>query len=171
MAQPSKISYEEAITGVQWEKQWEAGESIEWVMTSVKQWPSAYKFKTALRVGSIRPEGLFLQIDFKASLLEGVPDKIYMTLLVNNARVFGVDENGASNHVNKVGRDRPYFMQKISHPHIHLPTPDSSYGYSEPLDRLPVAELWRVFLERANIYGAPALNLPTDRIEPQMSLL
>ncbi|MBK3465842.1 hypothetical protein [Pseudomonas sp. MF6776] len=171
MAKPSKISYEEAMAGLEVEKHWVAGDSIEWVQTSVKQWPSSFKFRTALQVGNVRPEGLFLQLDYKPSLIQDVPDKLYMTLLVNNARVFGIDENGSANHVNKVGIGREFFMRKISHPHIHLPVPEASYGYIEPLNAQPVSSLWQVFLSRANIIGAPPLNLPTENDEPQMRLI
>lgn len=171
MAKPSKISYEEAMAGLEAEKHWDAGDSIEWVRTSVNLWPSTFKFRTALRIGSIRPEGLFLQLDYKASLIQDVPDKVYMTLLVNNARVFGVDENGQANHMNKVGIGREHFMKKVSHPHIHIPVAEASYGYSEPLEAQPVSSLWQVFLTRANIIGAPPLNLPTEDDEPQMRLI
>jgi len=171
MAKPSKIPYEEAIAGIDLVKNWEAGPSVEWIKTSIKQWPSSFKFRTALRVGSARLEGLYLQLDYKRSLIEDVPDKLYMTLLINNARVFGVDENGSSNHINTVGLGQPHFMKKVAHPHIHLPVPDASYGYIEPLDPQPVSSLWQLFLKHANIYGAPPLNLPTDEEEPQMRLI
>lgn len=171
MAKPSKISYEEAMAGLDAEKHWDAGESIEWVQTSVNHWPSSFKFRTALRVGNIRPEGLFLQMDYKASLIQDVPDKLYMTLLVNNARVFGIDENGQAGHINKVGIGREHFMKRISHPHIHLPVPEASYGYIEPLKAQSASSLWQVFLSRANIIGAPPLNLPMEDDEPQMRLI
>ncbi|MBD1553592.1 hypothetical protein [Pseudomonas typographi] len=171
MAKPSRIPYDEAVAGIAIPKTWEAGNTIEWVMTSTKQWPAAYKFRTALGVGAVRPEGLFLQLDYKKSLIEFVPDKLYMTLLVNNARVFGIDENGASNHINTVGAGLPHFMAKVSHPHLHIPVPDASYGYIEPLAPQPVTSLWQLFLERANITGAPPLNLPRDEDQLQMRLI
>ncbi|MBD8592331.1 hypothetical protein IFT75_02810 [Pseudomonas sp. CFBP 8758] len=172
MGKPSKISYDEAIAGLTAEKHWEGAGSIEWVMTTAKQWPASFKFRTALRVGSVRPEGLFLQLDYKMSLIEDVPDKLYMTLLVNNSRVFGVDVNGFAGHINKVGVGKPFFMRRVSHPHIHLPVPEASYGYIEPIDEQPVSSLWQLFLSRANILGAPPLlNHPKVEQNPQQMRL
>ncbi|MDV9031342.1 hypothetical protein Q7C30_004375 [Pseudomonas sp. RAC1] len=172
MGKPSKISYDEAMAGLVAEKHWESGDSIKWVMTTVKQTPASFKFRAALRVGSVRPEGLFLQLDYKMSLIEDVPDKFYMTLLVNNSRIFGLDVNGIAGHVNKVGVGRPYFMQRVSHPHIHLPVPEASYGYIEPIDEQPVSDLWQAFLKRANIKGAPeVLNHPKVEQNPQQMRL
>jgi hypothetical protein len=160
LAKPLKIPYEEALAGIQKQKQWTAGPAIDWVQTSVNHWPFAYRHRSVLKVGNILAEGLVLQLEYKGGVIDGLPERLYFTLLVGGARVFGVDEDGVTSHVNRAGLGQPYFQQTIGHPHIHLPVPEASYGYAEPIDRVEVEMLWQHFLERANITGAPRLNLP-----------
>ena len=172
MAKPLKIPYEEALAGIQKEKHWTAGGEIEWVQTSVNHWPFAYKHRSVLRVGNVLAEGLMVQLEYKGGVIEDLPERLCFTLLVGGARVFGIDEDGVTRHVNRVGIGQPFYQQTIGHPHIHLPVPEASYGYAEPIDRVPVEMLWQSFLERANILDGPRLNLPgMERPDGQLRLI
>jgi hypothetical protein len=167
-----KIPFDVAIREIEREKHWTAGPYIDWVQTSVNRWPFAFKHRSVLRVGDRMAEGLFIQLEYKAGTIENLPERIYFGLHVGGARTFAVDEDGVTGHTNKVGRGMPFYQQRVGHPHIHLPVLESSYGYVEPLDRCPVEELWQLFLERANIHGAPPLNLPgADSTDVQLRLI
>jgi len=119
-------------------------------------------------------EGYFIDLYHKFSGLAAVPDKVSMTLVANGARVLALDENGPSEHVNTVGKDHPFYGQNADHPHLHTPVPESSSEYAEPIRRVDIEGLWRVFLERANIEAAPPFNLPPRKPQAgggQMDLL
>ncbi|MFF7706036.1 hypothetical protein [Pseudomonas sp. NPDC007930] len=172
MAKPRTIPYERALSGINLEKHWTAGERIEWVQTSVQNWPFAYKHRSVLRTGSRFAEGLFVQLDYKAGIIGGLPERLYFGLFVDGARTCALDEDGVSGHINKIGAGQPFYRCVVGHPHVHIPVPDGSYGYAEPVQRLPLHELWQVFLSRANIIGAPPLELPGGETSAgQMRLL
>lgn len=176
MAKPKTISPEVARKMIERPKFWLPNAKITWAKTTVKRFPCAYKFRVGLEVdaavGRVEPEGLFIECYFKKSLIHGVPDTLSITLLVQNSRAFGVDENGPSEHMNKVGLGQPYHRLTVAHPHIHLPVDESSYGYAEPLAPQSLENLWRLFREKANIYEAPNLTLPgTGAPDEQMELL
>lgn len=176
MAKPKTIAPEIARKMIDRPKFWLPNAKITWAQTTVKRFPSAYKFRVGLEVsaaaGRVEPEGLFIECYFKKSLIHEVPDTLSITLLVQNSRAFGVDENGPSEHTNKVGLGQPYHRQNVAHPHIHLPVDESSYGYAEPLDSQSLEDLWNLFLEKANIQEAPRLTLPGFGVpNEQMELL
>lgn len=79
--------------------------------------------------------GYFLDIFHKYSDLPGVPDKVSMTFVAGGARLLAIDENGPSEHVNSVGKGMLYYGKNADHPHVHVPVPESSSGYAEPIDR------------------------------------
>lgn len=160
MAKPLKIPYETAIQGIALEKHWTAGPFIEWVQSSLHNWPNTYKHRSILRVGDRLEEGLFVQLEYKEGTIGEVPERLYFGLHVGGARSLAIDEDGVTGHTNTVGLGRPFYKQRVGHPHVHLPVQEASYGYAEPIMRAPVEELWQQFLQRANIMGAPKLNLP-----------
>ncbi|HEJ5564190.1 hypothetical protein ACSET8_02615 [Pseudomonas aeruginosa] len=160
MAKALKIPYETAIQGIALEKHWTAGPFIEWVQSSLHNWPNTYKHRSILRVGDRLEEGLFVQLEYKEGTLGDVPERLYFGLHVGGARSLAIDEDGVTGHTNSVGLGRPFYKQRVGHPHVHLPVQEASYGYAEPITRAPVEELWQQFLQRANILGAPKLNLP-----------
>lgn len=166
------IPYEDAMLGIDTKKQWLGSDRIDWVMTTVKKWPSTYKYRASLMVGERTEEGLFVQLDYKAGSLPGAPERLYFGLFVQSARSFAVDDGGFTRHRNKVGKGLPFYQQVIGHPHMHIPVFEASYGYAEPLNREPAEQLWQLFLMRANIQGAPPLNLPDETGQTgQMRLL
>lgn len=162
MAQQSQIPYDEAMAGLEAEKAWPEGLPIDWIALSQKKFPSGYSFRASLSLNGRYPEGLFVDLYYKPSVFaQGKgPDKIYMQLLVNSAVVFAIHENGLSRHLNRVGQGMPFYRQAVGHPHVHLPVREASYGYSEPLERASLGSLWASFIDRANIIGAPDLELP-----------
>jgi hypothetical protein len=176
MAKPKTISPVIARQMISRPKFWLPHARITWAQTTVKRFPRAYKFRVGLEIeaaaGRVEPEGLFIQCYFKKSLICDVPDTLSITLLVQNSRAFGVDENGPSDHVNKIGQGQPYYQQKVTHPHIHIPVDELSYGYAEPLAPQSLEGLWNLFLEKANIHEAPSLTLPSAGVpDEQMELL
>jgi len=156
------IPYRDAADGIEAHKDWLGADRIEWVMTTVHRWPSSYKYRAALQVDDRGVEGMFVQLEYKAGKLDGAPERLYFGLFVQGSRSFAVDDGGFTRHRNKVGRGLPFYQKTIGHPHVHIPVLEASYGYAEPIDRLPAEQLWQLFLRRANIYGAPTLNLPDD---------
>ncbi|MCQ4245576.1 hypothetical protein CXK93_12240 [Stutzerimonas decontaminans] len=156
------IPYREAIEGIDAIKQWLGSNRIEWVMTTVHRWPSIYKYRAAVQVGERTIEGMFVQLEYKAGRVDGAPERLYFGLFVQSSRCFAVDNGGFTRHRNKVGRGLPFYQQTIGHPHMHVPVLEASYGYAEPVENQTAEQLWQLFLERANILGAPKLNLPDD---------
>ena len=119
-------------------------------------------------------EGYFLDVFHKYSNFPDVPDKVSMTFVAGGARLLALDENGPSEHVNTVGKGMHFYGKNAEHPHIHVPVPESSSGYAEPIDRTDIQALWRIFLERASISGAPPFTLPPRQPQSesgQMDLL
>ncbi|AVX90019.1 hypothetical protein PkP19E3_17660 [Pseudomonas koreensis] len=162
MVSKNLIPYEEAMKGINTQKRWFGGDRIDWVMTSVHKWPSTHKYRATLMVGERTLEGLFVQLEFKAGKVDGVPEHLYFGFFVKSSRSFAVDEGGFTRHRNKVGKGLAYYQQTIGHPHMHIPVLEASYGYAEPIPRESAEQLWQLFLMRANITGAPKLNLPDE---------
>lgn len=176
MAKPKTIPSATAVKVIDTPKFWLPNSEFAWAQTSVKKFPSSYKLRLGLEVetsgGRIEPEGLFIECFFKKSFIDLIPDTLYMSLLVQNARVFGIDENGPGGHINRVGLGMPFYQQQVNHPHMHIPADESSYGYAEPISRQPIKELWNLFLKQANIYEAPSIILPGEtNLSTQMDLL
>lgn len=156
------IPYRDAIAGIDVSKNWLGADRIEWVMTTVQRWPSTYKYRAALQVGDRTVEGMFVQLEYKGGKIDGAPERLYFGLFVRSCRSFAVDEGGFTRHRNKVGKGLPFYQETIGHPHMHIPVLEASYGYAEPIDRQPAEQLWQLFLKRANILGAPNMNLPDE---------
>lgn len=176
MAKPKAISSAVAREIIDKPKFWLPSAGFPWAQTTVKKFPSAYKLRAGLEVeaggGRVEPEGLFVDCYYKKSLIHGVPDTLSLTLLVQNARVFGLDENGPSSHINRIGAGMPYYQQQVSHPHIHIPVDEACYGYAEPIPAQSIEELWTLFLKQANIHEAPDIVLPgTTESTNQLELL
>lgn len=164
MAKPNQIAYDDAMLGIAADKHWAGHDAIRWQLNTVKRFPSAYSSRIPLRIGAEIKEGLFVSLYYKQSFDAGIPDKISMTLLVDNARVLGLDQNGVSDHINTVGHGLSHFQQQIPHPHLHLPVKEASSGYAEPLSDMGLHEMWKLFLSRANISGAPDFELPRGQM-------
>lgn len=160
MASPKTISFDEAIHAALQPKVWAGGTRITWRSTSSRRFPIPYSFRAGLEADGKTAEGWFVDLYFKRSRIPGARDTLSMALIANNTRVIAIDDNGPSAHINAVGVGLPYFQQQIDHPHLHMPVPDGSEGYAEPLESSTVQTLWRLFLAKANISGAPALELP-----------
>lgn len=169
MAKPGKASYSDAQGAIAAAKRWRGGQVMQWAAHGGKGVPDHYKCRSPLEINGVIQEGLFVDLFFKKSLLGGVPDKLYFSLMFNHARVMGLDENGPTRHLNSSGKGLAHHMQVIDHPHWHIPAPDCTPGYAEPVERQPIAELWRMFCARANINNAPGLSLPNQTA--QMDLL
>lgn len=140
-------------------KTWVASGEMTWVDAGGR--PRGYKFRDrlALEDGS-QPASLFVECYFKPSSMQGCPDKLSLSLFFNHHRVFGIDDNGPSGHVNHVGVGRSYFGQRVGHPHVHTVSDDSIYGYAEPLESMTFEGYWDYFVSTVGITGAPAFKLP-----------
>jgi len=91
-----------------------------------------------------------------------VPNTIYMNFFYQNAIVFAVHDGGPTKHINKVGESKKFYQQIIDHPHKHIPVPESSYGYAEPLEPMSIDDLWYLFRQEANIIGDIKFEYPDD---------
>ncbi len=163
MAQPKTIPYEDAILAIEARKIWPKGVFFDWKSSSTKRFPAPYSFRTSLAIDDAQTkfaEDWFVELYYKKSSIPGVRDTISITFIVNKARVIAVDDNGFGSHLNKVGVGLPHYQRTVDFPHLHIPVSDSSYGYAEPLNSTTVQELWGLFLGKANISGAPRIELP-----------
>lgn len=162
MDKAGQMPYADALNAISVKKSWEGGAGIIWRPQGGKGFPHSHKSLINLSVNGVIQEGYFLDLYHKKSALDGVPDKVSMTLAVSGARILALDENGPSVHVNAVGKNFPFFMKRADHPHIHIPVPEHTSGYAEPIERMDIGELWIEFLQRANIAGAPPFTPPRD---------
>lgn len=163
MAQPKTIPYDDAMLAVNAKKIWPKGVVFDWKSSSTKRFPAPYSFRTSLALDEAQTkfaEDWFVELYYKKSPVPGVRDTISITLIVNKSRVIAIDDNGHGSHLNKVGVGLPQYQRSIDFPHLHIPIPESSYGYAEPLNSTTVQELWGLFLMKANIAGAPRIELP-----------
>lgn len=168
MAKQKTIPFDEAMQAISTPKQWAGGIRFEWKSPSVRRFPAPYSFRAALKLGNRIAEGWFVELYFKQSRIHGVRDTLSIALIVNGARVFAIDDNGPSSHMNKIGIEEPFYQANADHPHLHRPVKDGSYGYAEPLTSSTAQAFWELFLSKANIAGAPRLELPE---QGQMGLL
>lgn len=169
MAKPGKINYADALAAVAMPKEWAGGRPIAWSRQSQVGFPLHSKARAPLKFNGVVQEGCFIDLYHKISIIPGVPDKVSFSLMVNGARVMGLDENGPTSHLNKVGKGLAHFMSTVDHPHLHVPASDGTPGYADPIDRQPIDQLWQLFCARANIKGAPPFNFPAT--DAQLVLL
>jgi len=163
MAQPKTIPYDDAMLAIETPKFWPRGVVFDWKSPSAKRFPAPYSFRTALALNEAQTtfaEDWFVDLYFKKSRVPGVRDTLSITLVVNKSRVIAVDDNGSGSHLNKVGAGLSHYRRAIDFPHLHIPVPESSYGYAEPLSATTVQALWGLFLLKANISEAPRIALP-----------
>lgn len=162
MAQKT-VPYDDVALAIAAPKYWPSGLRFDWKCSSTKRFPAPYSFRTGLALDGEQTkfaEDWFVELYFKRTKLPGVRDTISITLVVNKTRSVAVDDNGPGSHVNKVGVGLPHYQQEIGFPHLHTPIPEASYGYAEPLNGTTVQALWELFLLKANISGAPRIELP-----------
>ena len=163
MAQPKTIPFDDAMLAVDAYKIWPRGVVFDWKSSSTKRFPAPYSFRTSLALNDAQTkfaEDWFVELYYKKSSVPAVRDTISITLIVNKSRVIAIDDNGSGSHLNKVGVGLPHYQTAIDFPHLHIPVPESSYGYAEPLNSTTVQERWSLFLAKAIISGAPRIELP-----------
>lgn len=144
-------------------KGWVASGEMTWVDAGGRPRGSTFRERLALPDGS-QPATLFIECYYKPSGIPGGTDKLSLGLFYARNRVFAIDENGPSNHVNTVGVGRPYFGMRIGHPQLHTVSDDCIYGYAEPMEPMPLEGYWEYFVREARIAGAPAFRLPATQL-------
>ncbi|MBO9829418.1 hypothetical protein J7373_14285 [Xanthomonas sp. A2111] len=144
-------------------KAWISAGEIAWVDAGGK--PKGYKFRAALSVQGHTPGSLYVDGYYKPSSIEGVPDKLSLSLFYRDQRILGLDEDGPGRHRNSVGEGRPHFLKSIHHPHLHTISDDAIYGYAEPLEPAEFSEHWHSFLFLAGIQNGPNFSLPPGQRE------
>ncbi len=164
MAIVKEMPYSTALVAVETPKYWVSGFEIVWIKNKTKHFPQAQSFRIALSfdAGGLVQSGLFVTGYYKQEVIPGLRDKLSLSLIADNCRLVALDDNGLGMHTNKVGAGMPYFRQDIGFPHLHFPVMDSNSDYAEPITPTDPANLWIIFLDRANILNAPTFNLPTQ---------
>ena len=163
MASDKTIPFDDAMLAINTPKIWPRGVQFQWKSPSAKRFPAPYSFRTSLALNEDQTkfaEDLFVELYFKRARVPGVRDTLSLTLVANKSRVVALDDNGTGTHLNKVGAGLEHYQKLIGFPHLHTPVAESSYGYAEPLDGATAQSLWELFLRKANIAGAPRLELP-----------
>ena len=144
-------------------KAWVASGPMTWVDAGGKPRGARFRERLALPDGS-QPASLFVECYFKPTRIQGGADKLSLSLFFHQHRVFGVDEDGPSGHLNTVGVNRPYFGHRIGHPQVHTVSDDCIYGYAEPLEPMSLDGFWDYFVREAGITGAPPFKLPVQQL-------
>lgn len=163
MAEETLIDYAYALQAIAQPKEWTRSLVMQklWLPVAGGRIPSLFGFSVALEVQGMARRGWQVRASYQRSTRGFHPDNFGASLFIDNARVLAFDSGKPSRHRNKVGVGERYYQQKVDHPHWHRPVPEASHGYTEPLDpALTQAQLWRLFLERANIQGAPEFQPP-----------
>jgi hypothetical protein len=141
-------------------KTWVASGEMTWVDTGGRPRGFTFRERLSLPDGS-QPATLFVESYFKPSGIQGCPDKLSIGLFFHHYRVFAIDENGPTGHVNNVGVGRPYFGKRVGHPQVHTISDDCIYGYAEPLETMSLERYWDYFVTEAGIVAPPPFQLPT----------
>lgn len=155
------LTYAEAAEFLALKKTWN-GSSFPWKPKNREGLPPTLECVFTLKDNHGVMEDVLVILRHKSSSIPGVPDSFNAVLLVNKQRLVSLDENGPRKHTNRVGAGMPFFGHTLTHPHLHVPVPDSLDGYAEPIDTRDLQEMWQVFIARSGIIGAPALQLPTS---------
>lgn len=142
-----------------------------WVATGEMVWvdaggrPKGFRFRERLvLLNGTQPATLFVDAYYKTSGVQGCSDKLSLSLCYLHHRIFAVDENGPSRHMNVVGVGRQYYGQQVGHPQVHTVSDDCIYGYAEPLQPMSFEDYWSYFVNSASITGAPPFRLPTQQL-------
>lgn len=163
MAEQPLIDYDHAMHAIALPKQWVGHHPLGalWQLAAGGRTPYLYQINVALEVEGVVRKGWKVRVSFQRSPNGFHSDNFGASLLIDNARVLAFDAGKPWGHLNRVGIGELYYQHRIDHPHWHRPVPEASHGYAEPLDpALSQSSLWRLFLERANIEGAPDFQLP-----------
>lgn len=163
MADKPLLDYAYAMQAIAQSKQWSSHQPMGdlWKPVGGGRVPTLFEVNVALEADGVVRKGWRVKVSYQRSPRGFHPDNFSASLLIDNARILAFDSGKPSRHRNKVGIGEPFYQQRIDHPHWHRPVPDASEGYAEPLDPcLTQAELWRLFLERANIERAPDFQMP-----------
>lgn len=163
MAEQPLIDYAYAIRAIAQPKQWAGHQPMGslWRIVAGGRFPSLFEINIALEAEGIVRKGWKVRVSHQRSPRGFHPDNFGASLFIDNARVLAFDSGKPTSHRNKVGVDEPWYQQRIGHPHWHRPVAEASHGYAEPLDpALSQSKLWQLFLERANIKGAPHFQTP-----------
>lgn len=163
MADMPLLDYAYAMQAIAQPKQWVGHKPMGamWRRAAGGRIPGLFEINVALEIHGLVRRGWRVQVSYQRSPRGFHPDNFGASLLIDNARVLGFDSGKPSRHRNKVGQSEAYYHQRVDHPHWHRPVPEASYGYAEPLDSdLSQLSLWQLFLERANIEGAPGFQPP-----------
>lgn len=146
-------------------KVWTAGHSVPWREQRANSWPSSIAFRVNPSIEGASSEEVFIEGRYAASRVAGARDKLSLNLICRGARILAIDDGTGAGHLNKVGKGLPFFMKCVGFPHLHVLTTETVEGYAEPLDEVPPDELWVLFVNRANIIGAPPFSLPPNQGE------
>ncbi|WP_404362562.1 hypothetical protein [Marinobacter sp.] len=155
------ITYTEAVEFLGLKKTWNSN-SFPWKSKNREGMAPTLESIFTLKDNHGVMEDVLVILRHKSSSIPGIPNSFNAVLLLNKQRLVSLDENGSRKHTNRVGVGMPYFGHTLTHPHLHVPVPDSMDGYAEPIDTRNVQEMWQIFLTRSGIIGAPALQLPTS---------
>lgn len=166
------LSYERAQEMISAPKIWESPSTFTsgWHKPSSGKVPAQFSLRAIFLVDGEQPEGCKIDVSYKRSPNGISKDAVSFSLLIDNARIFGIDDKGHGFHINRIGIGHPYHEDAIPHPHIHFPVEEASYGYAEPLDAdMSHEEMWILFLERANVSLAPSFEKPPAEQGPLIS--
>lgn len=123
--------------------------------------PVWYEYRSALEFEddpTETPEGLLIVCQWKRK--DGPkPENWTFGLLYGGERIYAIDVQPLMHHTNKVGKGRPFYLQRIRGNHEHTWS-EEGYGYAEPFMLIPVdgPAAWKDFLDRAGIADAPFVH-------------
>lgn len=142
--------------------------AIDWRPGLSKKDAQWWKWDSAIEIDGTVPEGARVILQWRAAI-GSAPEKMNLTLLYREQRIYGIDLDDAGRHTNKAGKGRPLYRQMIDSPaHEHTWSEDG-YGYVEPLDPVPdsLAELFGYFCNKANLTVVGGFKPPPSQ---QLSL-
>lgn len=137
----------------------ETVKELHWEFKGSNHMPKFIEYRSALRISYETIEDLFICFTYRASfpcLKGGVQliqwETITTGLYFRNNRVFAIDYDVNSIHINKIGQDIPGYKRKISGLHRHIWT-EKGYGYAEEImmEAVSIKGVINLFLEESNI--------------------
>ena len=130
-----------------------------WEYKNTNHTPKFIEYRSALRINHETVEDLFICFIYRASfprLKGGIQliqrETITTGLHFRNERVFAIDYDMNSRHLNKIGQDIPGYKREIFGLHRHIWT-EKGYGYAEEImmESVGIEGVINLFLEESNI--------------------
>ena len=154
---PEKVTVAEVAQILKEKK--ETVRELSWEFKNTNHTPKFIEYRSAIRIKHETVEDLFICFIYRAGFPRSRGGKqliqqetIATGLYFRNKRVFAIDYDTNSIHLNKIGLDIPSYKREILGLHRHIWT-ENGYGYAEEIrmESVSIEGVINLFLKESNI--------------------